>query len=279
MHAILAQTLPLVALGFLASAMLSLGLDLTTRQIIEPLRNKRLLAASLAANILLVPLVAVVISRVIPMEEALAIGLVVYALAAGTEGGPKFVQLAKGNTGFAVGLLAVLLTITVVFMPGVLSLAVPDAHVDRGQLLVKLLAAVALPLGLGLVIRARFASLADRLSIVMHRASLGLLCVLFLQLVYVNFDAILAMQSGALLGGLLFFAVAFGTGYLLGGPRAEDRRTLAIMTFPRNAPISIATASQVFPDNPGVLVMVTVLCALSPLLGVAVVLGFRRFSA
>jgi BASS family bile acid:Na+ symporter len=276
MHSVLAQTLPLVALTFLASAMLSLGLELTVRQIIEPLRDKRLLGASLAANVVLLPLVGIIIARVIPMDGGLAIGLVVYALAAGTEGGPKFVQLARGNAGFAMGLLAVLLSITVVFMPAVLSLAVPDAHVDRGNLLLKLLAAVAAPMGLGLFLRSRYASLADRLGVVVHRVSVAVLCVFLAQVIYVNYDAMLALQSAALLGGLLFFASGFGMGYLLGGPRRENRRALALMTFPRNAPISMATAAQVFAHDPSVLFMVTVMTAASVVLGVVAVVGLRR---
>ena len=276
MQEILAKTLPLVALAFLASAMFSVGLDLTARQIVEPLKNRRLVGAALLANVVLVPLLALAIVRLIPMDPALAIGIVVYSLAAGTEGGPKFVQLAKGNAGFAVGLLALLLSITVVCMPMALSLAVPDAHIDRGSLLVKLLMAVVVPIGAGLVIRAARAGLADRLSAFMHRAVLALLAVFFVQVIVVNYEAMLGLQSGALLGGLLYFAAAFAIAYLLGGPRQENRRALAIMTFVRNAPISMTTASQVFPHEPGVLVMVTVMAALSVVLAVLAVVGFNR---
>jgi len=279
MHSVLAQTLPLVALAFLASAIFSLGLDLTPRQIIEPLRDKRLLAFSLVANFVLVPLIALVLVRLVPMDRALAIGILVYAIAAGTEGGPKFVELARGNAGFAIGLLAVLLSISIALVPAVLSLAVPDAHIDRGALLVKLLAAVGVPLVVGLFLRSRFAPLADRLSAVMHRVSLALLGVFFLQAVYVNFDTMLALQSRALMTGLLFFALAFATGYLLGGPKRENRRALALMTFIRNAPISMTTASQVFTHDPGVLVMVAVMSALSVVLGVLATVGFRRLGA
>ena len=172
MYDVLARTLPLVALAFLATAMFGLGLELTMRQIVEPLRDRRLLASSLLANVVVVPLIAVLLSRVIPMHEALAIGIVVYALAAGTEGGPKFVQIAGGNAGFAIGLLAVLLTFTIVLMPVALSFVVPGAHVDRGGLLVKLMLAVAVPVGLGLFLRARFTAFAVRLAVVVHRGSL-----------------------------------------------------------------------------------------------------------
>jgi BASS family bile acid:Na+ symporter len=276
MQQILAQTLPLVALAFLASAMFSVGLDLTTRQIVEPLKDRRLVGAALVGNLVLVPLIALAIARLFPIDAALAIGIVVYALAAGTEGGPKFVQLAKGNAGFAVGLLAVLLSVTVVCMPMALSLAVPDAHIDRGSLLVKLFMAVVVPIGAGLSIRAARPAMADRLSAFMHRAVLVLLALFFVQVIVVNYAAMLALQPAALLGAALYFAAAFAIGYVLGGPRTENRRALAIMTFVRNAPIAMTTASQVFAHEPRVLVMVTVMAAMSVVLGVLAVVGFNR---
>ncbi len=279
MQEVLARTLPLVALAFLASAMFSVGLDLTIRQIVEPLKNRRLVGAALLANVVLVPLIALALVRLIPMDHAFAIGIVVYALAAGTEGGPKFVQLSKGNAGFAVGLLALLLSITVVCMPAALSLAVPDAHIDRGSLLVKLFMAVVVPIGAGLLLRAKRAGLADRLSRLMHWAVLVLLAVFFLQVIVVNFEAMLGLQPGALLGALLYFALAFTAAYLLGGPRRDNRRALALMTFVRNAPIAMTTASQVFPHEPGVLVMVTVLAALSLVCAVLAAVAFNRLPA
>jgi hypothetical protein len=51
------------------------------------------------------------------------------------------------------------------------------------------------------------------------------------------------------------------------------------MTAVRNAPISMTTASQVFAHEPGVLVMVTVMAAVSVVVGVLAVLGFSRLSS
>ena len=136
---ILAQYVGLTIVVFLITAMFSLGLDLTVRQIIEPLRNKSLVAKALLTNALVVPLIAFGLTSIIPMHEGFRIGIILYALAAGTEGGPKFVQLVHGNAAFAFGLLALLLTFTVIFLPMVLTLAVPDLQFQRGDLVVKLL--------------------------------------------------------------------------------------------------------------------------------------------
>ena len=122
MNELLSQAVGPVIAIFLVTAMFSLGLDLTLRQIVDSLRDKSLVTKSLLVNFFLVPLLAVAITSMIPMHEGLRIGIVVYAIAAGTEGGPKFVQMIKGNTAFAFGLLVLLLTFTVIVVPLLLPL-------------------------------------------------------------------------------------------------------------------------------------------------------------
>jgi predicted Na+-dependent transporter len=276
LHQALSQTLPFVALTFLVTVMFSTGLDLTLRQIVEPLRNRRLLVSSLVVNIVLIPLIAFAISRLIPMGEAMRIGIVLYALGAGTETGPKLVQVAKGNAGFAVALLALLATITVIFLPSVMSLVAPDVRVDRLHLLVKLLATVALPLVVGVMLRSWRGAGVQRLSLVMHRAALTLLAVFILQVIAVNYVAILGVHASSMIGGLLFFVLAISMGYAAGGPLAADRRALALMTCIRNAPIGMAIAAQVFAHDPDVLVMVTMMAVMTALLGLAVTIALSR---
>lgn len=260
---------------FLVTAMFSLGLDLTTRQITSALGDKPLLTKSLLTNIVAVPLLAFAITSVIPMDDVLRTGIILYAFAAGTEGGPKFVQIVGGNTAFALGLLIVMLTLTVSLVPMILSLVIPDAHIDIGGLIGKLLLVVALPIGTGLFLNSRYQGLAAKLTPIMHRLSMIFLGLLFAMLVYVNFPAITALQSTALLGGLLLFALTFSAGYLAGGPAQENRRALAIMTFARNGSISMLMAQQVFTDEPQVLVMVTVMAAASVVFAVLSVPSFR----
>ena len=69
-------------LGIMGS-MFGMGLGLTVPQIVTPLKNVRLVVLALLANFVLVPLLAYVISLIIPLEDALKIGLMVLALSAG----------------------------------------------------------------------------------------------------------------------------------------------------------------------------------------------------
>ena len=73
----------LSVLVFVIGSMMSMGLSLTMSQIIEPLKNARLVILALVANFVLVPILAVAITLVLPLDEPLRIGLILLSTAAG----------------------------------------------------------------------------------------------------------------------------------------------------------------------------------------------------
>jgi DNA-binding transcriptional MocR family regulator len=115
---------------FVVTSMLAMGLGLTMPQIIEPLKNVRLVILALLANFVLVPLLAYGILFVLPLEQSLEIGLIVLSTAAGAPFLPKLVQGAKGNVAFGVGLMVLLMVITIIYLPFVLPLLLPGVSVN-----------------------------------------------------------------------------------------------------------------------------------------------------
>jgi BASS family bile acid:Na+ symporter len=107
--------------------MLSVGLGLSQFQILESLRSTRLIFSDLLANFVLVPVLVYFIIRVIALAQPLAIGILLLGTGAGAPFLPKLAEFARGNLAFAVGLMFVLMTITIVYMPIVL----PDQHRAR----------------------------------------------------------------------------------------------------------------------------------------------------
>ena len=73
----------LAMLCFVVSSMLAMGMGLTIREIVEPLRDLRLIMLALLANFVLMPLVAFGLATMLRLDEPLGIGLVVLGCAAG----------------------------------------------------------------------------------------------------------------------------------------------------------------------------------------------------
>ena len=92
MRAVLAHTASVSIIVFAVSSMLSVGLAYRLRLIAGPLREARAVFRALVANFVLVPLLAVGIERMIPMDPPLALGLF---LLAGSAGAPFLIKLAS----------------------------------------------------------------------------------------------------------------------------------------------------------------------------------------
>jgi predicted Na+-dependent transporter len=259
----------LFTFAFVVSSMLAMGLSLTVGQILQPLSNRRLVALALVANFVIVPGTAYLLAQVIPMDEPLQIGLILMGAAAGAPFLPKLAQIARANVAFAVGLMALLVVVTVAYLPLVLPLLLPGVEVDARQIAITLFGEMLVPLAIGLFVRARWAQAAAEWqphAAQISNLSLVLLLVLMLGL---NIENVIGLfGSGALLATLILVAVAIGSGYLLGGPGRDTRQVLAIGTGQRNLAATFLIAGSNFSDQPDVLVFL----AGAGLIGMALVM-------
>jgi len=260
------RAVPVATLVFVVSSMLSVGLGLNVGQITAPLRNLRLVAMSLLANFVLMPVGAVVLARALRLVEPLAVGLLLLGVAAGAPFLPKLAQIAKGNLAFAVALMVLLTVITVAYLPLVLPLFLPGVSVNPAKIAVSLVLLMLLPLAGALVVNAKLPAAAARVKPVVDRLStLGLVLVVLL-LVVVNFSNVLSLfGTGAILAGLLFIALGYAVGWALGGPGADTRLVLGLGTAQRNIAAALVVGGQSF-SNPSVVVMVVVVAVVSLLI-------------
>lgn len=269
---LLRKAVPFAMLTFVISSMLAMGLGLTVRQIVTPLRNYSLVARALLANFVVIPFVALALGRLLHLDEPLAVGLLLLGASAGAPFLPKLAQLAKADLGFAVGLMVLLMVITIGYLPLALPLMLPGVSVNSWAIARSLLLLMLLPLGLALGINARFSAVAERAKSVLNRVSSLSLALLFILLVVVNFTSVLSvLGTGGILAGLLFLIAGLGTGWVLGGPERGTRQVLALGTAQRNIAAALVVAGQAFSD-PNVVVMVVVVA----IVGLVVLMGTAR---
>ena len=178
--------------------------------------------------------------------------------AAGAPFLPKLAELAKGNLAFAVSTMVLLMVATVGYLPVVLPLLLPGVTVDPWTIARSLILLMLPPLAAGLALKARYADLAARVKPGLDWISNISLILLVLLITAANIDKVLQVfGTRGILAGLLFIALGFGTGWLLGGPGADSRRVMALATGQRNIAAALVVADQSFSD-PKVVVMVIV---------------------
>jgi len=229
----------------------------------------------LLANFVLMPLAAVLFAKVLRLDEAFGIGLLLLGAAAGAPFLPKLAQIAKGNLAFAVGLMVMLMVITVGYLPVVLPLLLPGVSVNPAKIAKSLFLLMLVPLAIALAMNAKFPSAAARARPLFNKAStLGLIAVIAL-LCAVNFNNVLAVfGTGGIFAGLLFIACGYGLGWLLGGPTVDTRPVLGLGTAQRNIAAALVVGSQSF-DDPKVVVMVVVVA----IVGLLILIPLSRMLA
>ena len=245
-------------LSFVVSSMLAMGSGLTIWQIIDPLRNIRLVLLALLANFVLMPLGALALAKLLWLDDPFAVGLLVLGCAAGAPFLPKLAELAKGNLAFSVGAMVLLMIVTVGYLPVVMPLLLPGVTVDPWKIARSLVLLMLLPLAAGLALKAYYEDMAVRAKPVLDWISNASLILLMLLISAANIDKVLdVFGTRGILAGLLFIALGFVIGWLLGGPGNDTRRVLALGTAQRNIAAALVVASQSFSD-PKVVVMVIV---------------------
>ena len=258
MAVVLESLATLSVLVFVVSSMLAMGLSLTIGQIVEPLRDLRLVGKALLANFVLVPLLGYAILVVVPLSEAQSIGLILLATAAGAPFLPKLVENAKGNIAFGVGLMVLLMVLTVAYVPLVLPFLLPGVELNPFDIASSLIVLMLVPLAIGLVVKARYADTAASVQPVLNQTSSTALILLVVLMLVLNFQNVLSViGTGAIFALLLFVVVSFGLGWVLGAPGRDDRSVMGLGTAQRNVSAALVVGAQNF-GEPDVLVMLIV---------------------
>ena len=268
----------LSVLVFVLTSMLAMGLSLTVAQILAPLRNARLVILSLAANFVLAPMAAYLITQAFPLTDGLKTGLILVSTASGAPFLPRLAQMAKGNLAFSVGLMVLLMVTTVLYMPLMLPLLVHGVTVNPWDIARPLIFLMLLPLAAALYFKARYTQRADSLAPYLAKASNIALILLVAAGLLANLDSLLGIiGSTAILAGLIFLAVCFAMGFLLGGKQESIRVVLGFGTAQRNLSAALVVAAANFAEDPDIIVMVLVfgLIGLILLILTALLLGRR----
>jgi len=273
---LLSKAVPITMLAFVVSSMLAVGLSLTIRQIVAPLRNRRLVFFALLANFVLMPLGALGIARLLSLDQPLGIALLLLGAAAGAPFLPKLAGIAKGNLAFAVGLMVLLMVLTVAYMPLVLPLLLKGVSVDPMKIARSLVLLMLLPLGAGLAVNARFGSIAERMRAPLNRISSLSLALLIVLLLVTNIQNVISLfGTRGILASILFLLAGAGIGWLLGGPGLGTKGVLALATAQRNIAAALVVGGKDFDPKVLVMIVVVAVVGLLILMPLARVLGTR----
>ena len=276
MNEFLSHALTPVILIYVVSGMLALGLSQTVRQIIEPLKNVRITISAIIASYIILPILATLVSRLFGLDPALRYGLVLLAMAAGAEVGPIFTGKSNANVSLAGGILAMSIGITIIYIPVMIGVFLPDVEVDVKHMVLKLVLTIVVPLLLGLLIRSRFEKFAHTAEKYLHIISRLFIILLLLTLIGLYYKQIIGLfGTYAILAGVIYVIAGFGIGYMLGWPERSTMVAMGFMHGARNASVAVMVASSAFSDLPNVMLMIATMVVLMLLILILVSTFFK----
>ncbi len=261
-------------LAFVVAGMAAMGLGLTLARIVEPLKDVRMLVLLLAANFVIVPIVAVAAGRLLPMEQSAATAVILIGTCAGAPFLPKLAQLAKGDVALSVGTMVLLMVGTVIYAPIVVPLVIEGADVGVWDIASSLIVLMLIPLGVGLFIKARYEEFADSIvGQIGQIANVGLLIGISAALLVSWRDVLGAIGTWLFIGTALVLVAGLAAGYFAGYGRSKSDMTVTgLATAQRNIAAALVVAASLGGDTivmtlVGALVIPIVLIVLAGELG------------
>lgn len=269
----------------LAIVMLGMGLSLVPADFQRITRYPKAVVVGTSCQILLLPLIGVLITLVVPMQPAIAVGLIVLAVCPGGPSSNLLTYLAKGDVALSVTLTAVSSIITVFTIPLFTNLALQyflgksaALALPIGATMLQIFLITLLPTAIGMAIRQRFPDTARRIEKQMSRLAGGLLALIILLLLIREGSKLPGFLVQVGVGAVLLNLLATLTGFLAGKlfrlPLAQQV-CIAIEVGIQNGTLAIAITAGLL-NNPDMAVPAAIYSLLMNVTGFGVILYGRR---
>ncbi len=242
--------LRVLAMVFVATAMLSLGVQTSARGIRDAVTDRDFVARALFANLVLAPALGLLVALWAPVSSDVKLGIALLALAPGAPFGLQFTRLVKQRAALAVAITLVLTLISILYTPLAASLLLPleaPVRLPYARVLGIVVLCLALPVAVGAGIRQRTTAVARALVTPLFLLATASFLAIMVLSAELRRQAYQSVGLKGLLTILVFIAGTMALGWWLGGPARETRRLLAAVTSLRNAALSYLVATSAFP--------------------------------
>jgi len=256
-----AQWIGLALKVSLALIVFSIGLTTRGRDLAWLLRKPGLLARSLLAMNVVLPLIAAGIVVWLGLPRATSVALIALSVSPVPPVLPNKQIKAGGSSSYAVALLAVSALVAIVFVPldvDVLArLFGREVSVVPATVAILVAKSVMVPLLLGMGLRAAAPSFAGRISRPLSLGATLLMLVAFVPVMVVAWPKLAAQVGDFTIVAIVLLTVCgLVVGHALGGPDPEARTVLALSTATRHPGVAVAVARASAPDDPTVVAAV-----------------------
>src|SRR5215831_2759954 len=199
---VLKAILPLVLTGSLAAVVLAVGLEATTDDVLYLVRHPNKLMRAILAISIVVPAVAVLLADLLPLRQAVRIGIILMAVSPLPPFVPGKVLALGCRKAYVVGLFAAFAVLTVLIVPATVALLDrlygATVYIAPAAVARTILIGVLAPLAVGVAVRAAAPRFAERAAPWISKIGMLLLILALAPILAVTWRAILnAIGNGS----------------------------------------------------------------------------------
>lgn len=274
----------IVGLALKVSIVLTLfgfGLEATRDDLLYVLRRPRVLARSLVAMFVIMPLFAILLTTVFHFQRPVMIALIALAISPVPPLLPRKVTKASGLAPYGLGLMVTAASLSILFIPLAIEVIGRYFHkpfaMGPGAVAKLIVLSVLLPLAVGMVFQRLAPDVAARIAkpagfVAKVLLVLGLVTIL----IFAFPKSLSLLGNGTLVALIAFIVVGLIVGHLLGGPGSDERVTLALSTACRHPGLALAMAAANIPQEHNVVSAILLYLVLSVLLTMPYIFWRRR---
>ena len=242
MNGIWMELIKVTLITFVVGDLLVMGLELNPKAAFRGLKDFRFVTYSVLWSFVLGPLIAWLVTLVIPLEKPYAIGLILMGMTPCAPFLPKLTNKAKGDIGYTSAFMLLISVLMVVYVPFAVPLMVKGLTVGVLDIARPLLVYVFLPLAAGVVFMQALPVLATKIQPWVRKITL-IITIILIILNFIVYGKGLIGVAGSLAVAsqlIFFFILAASAFWLSFGLKREQKIVLSLGMTTRNIGVAIA---------------------------------------
>ena len=242
----------------LALIMLTLGLGLTTSDFTRVIKRPKDFLVGLICQVILLPIIAFALIKILNVQPALALGVMIIAAAPGGVTSNILTKFANGDVALSVSLTAIISLLSILTVPFIviksadlLDINYLSKEISMSGISIKMFLVVTLPVVIGMLIRKFAQNFIIKRTALIEKISLTLFMIVFISIWLEEWDNIIMYISRAGIITLILNVTMMVLGFYIAKIFAsgiEQRKCISLECGLQNGTLAVFVSTQIFDD-------------------------------
>ncbi len=243
----------------LALIMLTLGLGLTTSDFTRVVKRPKDFLVGLICQVILLPIIAFVLIKILNVQPALALGVMIIAAAPGGVTSNILTKFANGDVALSVSLTAIISLLSILTVPFIviksaelLDINYLSKEISMSGISIKMFLVVTLPVLIGMLIRNFAQNFIIERTALIEKISLTLFIIVFISIWLEEWDNIIIYISRAGIITLILNVTMMVIGFYIAKIFAsgiEQRKCISLECGLQNGTLAVFVSTQIFDET------------------------------